>query len=162
MANQSLGWPLIFGRDLRLGEKKVEGLLITGATMTSETDDFDFSVFLPKVKSNSDLLDHTAPNEMPSGSKLPIEEKDWLRKIDPFNMFLYGMIAGFIATVIGAFIASFFLQLRYGGGESFVVGFLNAPASSQGPLRRVDPLHQCPLFYLSQGVAHIGRQNVPA
>jgi hypothetical protein len=114
MANQSLGWPLNIWTRLTPREKKVESLL-TGATMTSETDDFDFSVFLPKVKSNSDLLDHTAPNEMPSGSKLPIEEKDWLRKIDPFNMFLYGMIAGFIATVIGAFIASFFLQLRYGG-----------------------------------------------
>ena len=87
--------------------------LLRVPTMTSEPDDFDFNVFLPK-RSNPDLLDHTAPNEVPSGSKLPIEEKDWLRKIDPFNLFLCGMIAGFIATVIGAFIAYFFLQLRYG------------------------------------------------
>jgi hypothetical protein len=94
-------------------EKEVEGLPITGATMASETDDFDFSVFLPK-RSNSDLLDHAPRNEVPSGSKLPVEEKDWLHKIDPLNMFLYGAIAGFVATVIGALIAYFFLQLRYG------------------------------------------------
>ena len=80
--------------------------------MTAEPDDFDFKVFLPK-RSNSDLLDHTAPNEIPSGSKLPMEEKDWLHKIDPLNMFLYGAIAGFIATVIGALFA-YFLLLRYG------------------------------------------------
>ena len=82
--------------------------------MTSEPDDFDFSVFLPKKKSNSDLLDPTAPNEVPSGSKLPIEHKGSLHKIAPLNIFLYGMIAGIFATVIGAFIASFLLQLRYG------------------------------------------------
>ena len=112
----------IFGRDLRLGrkprEKEVDSLVITaGATMTSETGDFDFKVFLPKVKSNSDLLDHAASNEVPSGSKFPIEEKDWLHKIDPLNMFLYGAIAGFSATVIGALIASSFLQLRYGAWQ---------------------------------------------
>jgi hypothetical protein len=94
-------------------EKEVEGLLITSAIMTSETDDFSFSVFLPKVKSNSDLLDPTAPNKVPSGSKFPVEEKNWLHRIDPLNMFFYGMIAGIIATLIGAFIASFLL-LRYG------------------------------------------------
>jgi hypothetical protein len=80
--------------------------------MTAEPDDFDFKVFLPK-RSNSDLLDHTVPNEVPSGSKLPVKEKDWLHKIDPLNMFFCGMIAGLIAAVTGELIA-YFLLLRYG------------------------------------------------
>jgi hypothetical protein len=113
MANHSLPRSLNTWNRLRRIEKEVEGLLIAGSTMTSETDDFGFNVFLPKVKSNSDLFGHTAPNEVPSGSKLPIKEKDWLHKIDPLNMFFYGMIAGLIAAVIGEFIA-YFLLLRYG------------------------------------------------
>jgi hypothetical protein len=80
--------------------------------MTAEPDDFDFKVFLPK-RSNSDLLDHTATNEVPSGSKVPIKEKKWSHKIDPLDMFLCGMIAGIIATAIGVFIATFLLR-RYG------------------------------------------------
>jgi hypothetical protein len=113
MTNHSLRRLLNIWTRLTPREKEVEGLLITGATMTSETDDFDFNVFLPKVRSNSDLLDHTAPSEVPSVSKVPIEEKDWLHKIDPLNMFVYGMLSGIIATVVGTFIA-YFLQLRYG------------------------------------------------
>jgi hypothetical protein len=46
------------------------------------------------VKSNSDLLDPVAPNEVPSGSKLPIEHKGSLHKIAPLNIFLYGKVAG--------------------------------------------------------------------
>jgi hypothetical protein len=74
--------------------------------MAQETDDFDFKVFLPKVKSIPE--EQSGPGTLVQ-NQLPTE-KDWLRKIDPLNMFLYGMIAGIIATVIGAFIFIFLIE----------------------------------------------------